>query len=333
MKIGVVNEETWSFFHEVYAELAEHHQTSLYKPKTYSFPFLNGRISRYLSHRDLMNFLRSNQVVFFEWASELLARVSHLPKVCGIVTRLHRYEMYWWADKVNWDAVDQVILVSKAKEREFAARFPDQARKVVVIPEAISVENFKFVHKPFTGDIGTLCHISPRKRVYELVLAFYDLVNQGVDLRLHIGGGKRHSFQDYYEALHGLVKALDLQERVIFYDNVKNAKDWYKNIDIFISNSYSEGLQVSPMEAMATGCYCLSHHWDGADELLPEENLFYTNQQLNAKIIAYAQLPEPERQRLRENMRAIVCDNFDIQRIQAQIREVIVGVGSMKEWA
>ena len=78
-------------------------------------------------------------MVFFEWASGLLASASHMAKTCGIVTRLHRYEMYRWADRINWDAVDRLILVSQAKLREFSAAFPQHVHKAVVIPEAVSV--------------------------------------------------------------------------------------------------------------------------------------------------------------------------------------------------
>jgi glycosyltransferase involved in cell wall biosynthesis len=92
-----------------------------------------------------------------------------------LVTRLHRYEMYQWADHIQWDRVDRVILVSRAKEREFAERFPDHAGKVVVIPEAISLQRFQPHSKPFGGDMGILCHLSPRKRVYELILAFSEI--------------------------------------------------------------------------------------------------------------------------------------------------------------
>ena len=55
-------------------------------------------------------------MVFFEWASVLLANATHLQKQSGIVTRLHRYEMYHSVEWVNWEAVDKIILVSQAKK-------------------------------------------------------------------------------------------------------------------------------------------------------------------------------------------------------------------------
>jgi glycosyltransferase involved in cell wall biosynthesis len=328
MKIGVANEETWAFFHEVYQELSDHHQAQIFKRRRSITPVLQTRIERRLLKFDLQAFLRKNQVVFFEWASELLAAATHLPKSCGIVTRLHRYELYQWADRVNWDAVDKIILVSEAKRREFTNRFPQQIQKIVVIPEAISLNKFKLLPREFNGNIGILCHLSPRKRVYELILAFYEMSKVRKDIHLHIGGDPHPRFPDYAPALHSLVHELGIADKVAFYGKVTNPHSWYAKIDIFISNSYSEGLQVSPMEAIATGCYCLSHWWDGADELLPNQNLYYSDQELMQKISAYCDASEVERQEMIDALMALVRERFDVANTKVQIREIVEEVGN-----
>jgi len=81
------------------------------------------------------------------------------------------------------------------------------------------------------------------------------------------------------------------------------------------------------MEAMASGCYCLSHRWDGAEELLPQENLFYTSAELQKKILRYCEIPETEKQEQRACMRAIACDKFDINQTIAQVLQVVEEVG------
>jgi glycosyltransferase involved in cell wall biosynthesis len=328
MRLGIAIQETWDFFNEIYADLSEHHQTTLFKRRSVSLPLLHARANRRLFHYDMQAFMRANDVVFFEWASELLAVASHLPKTCGIVTRLHRYEMYQWADKIRWDTVDRIILVSHEKEREFSQRFPDHASKVVVIPEAVSLKRFRPGTKRFSGEIGILCHLKPRKRVYELVLAFYELAQQRDDLHLHIGGGAAAAFKDYAVALRLLVQKLDLESRVTFYGHVARPQDWYQEIDVFISNGYSEGLQVAPMEAMASGCYCLSHRWDGAEELLPEENLFFTNRELNKRLLQYCDAPEAEQQRQQAQLRALVEERFNVDKTKVQIRHLLEEVGA-----
>lgn len=323
MRLGIAIEDTWNFFHEIHADLSAHHDVTLFERPDFALPLFNTRINRFLFWRDLRAFLQANDVVFFEWASELLAAATQLPKVCGIVTRLHRYEMYKWADQVNWDAVDKIILVTEAKRQEFLERFPEQEAKTVVIPEAISTEKFEPAPKPFAGDIGILCHLRPRKRVYELVLAFHELNRKRDDLHLHIGGGKAGGFAEYYYAVHTLVKQLGLQEKVTFYDHVDEPQAWYHKVDVFISNSYSEGLQVALLEAMASGCYVLSHQWEGVEELLPPDNLFFTESQLVERILTYCELPEAERQRRKTHLQDIVSLMADVDKTKVQVRETI----------
>ena len=328
MRIGIVNEDIWDFFHEIYADLSAHHQVTLFKRRRYQLPVMNERINRTALHRDLRTFMGQNEVVFFEWASELLAVASHLPKSCGIITRIHRYDLYEWLDKVRWEAVDKIILVSQAKVRELEKVLPAQAHKIVVIPEAISLERFKPHTKPFSGNLGILCHLKPRKRVYDLVLAFYELSQKMAGLHLYIGGDMRPLYADYHEALQRLVKELKLEEQVTFDGHVANPEQWYRKIDIFLSNSYSEGLQVSPMEAIASGCYCFSHFWDGADELLPEENLFYTSSELQAKLSAYCQASDEEKCQKQAVLRQLVTEKFDVAKTSAQIRQIIEQLGA-----
>jgi glycosyltransferase involved in cell wall biosynthesis len=236
--------------------------------------------------------------------------------------------MYNWIDKVNWEKVDKVILVTNAKKQQFLKSFPEHESKIVVIPEAVSLSKFHSERKKFNGHIGILCHLTPRKRVYELILTFYELCKLHSDLHLHIGGGEHPRFKDYYEALYSLVDKLNLGDKVTFYGNVTKPEDWYRKIDVFISNSYSEGLQVSPMEAIASGCYCLSHHWDGADELFPPEYLYFTSQELIEKVLCHVERPEQDKWAQIELLQSIVSKNFNIDEIKIQIRELIEEVGA-----
>jgi glycosyltransferase involved in cell wall biosynthesis len=323
MKLGVVIEETWDFFREIYADFESRYDTNLFaRRRLKSGPF-HTRINNVLLRSDMQAFLAAHDAAFFEWASELLALASNLPKRCAIVTRLHRYELYQWADRVNWDAVERIILVSEAKRREFSAQFPKQAHKITVITEAVDLQKFQYKPKPFRGNLGILCHLTPRKRVYETILAFSELAARDPQLHLHIGGSASAAFRDYDEALQFLVKQLKLESRITFYGNVHDTWNWYPKVDVFISNSFSEGLQVAPMEAMAMGCYVLSHHWHGADELVPTENLFFTDRDMQEKLLRYFSLPEADKQQATEEMHRRACERFDIYTKIPKINQVL----------
>lgn len=319
MRIGIAINDTWAFFDQVYEEFKSKYPTELFTPKTISLPLFQERLNRKNYQQQLTAFLRQNNVVFFEWAGEYLAQATALPKTCAIVTRLHRYELYQWAQHINWSKVDRLILVSNAKKEEIEQLFPQLQGKTTVIPEGIPLEKFPFLPHTFEKRLGILSHLTPRKRVYELILAFAEnnLASEGYSL--HIGGGEHPKFKDYYQSILYLIAHLDMQDNIILHNHVTDPQSWFQQIDIFISNSYSEGLQVSPMEAMASGCYCLSHTWAGAGELLPAENLFTTNRELSNKIRLYASMNAEQQLEERKKLRKTVEDNFDIKIIGHKI--------------
>lgn len=326
LRLGVIvgERDPWRFFEDVYADFISHYRVDLFRVRRVRAPLFYARLNWRLLLHDLDAFMKQHDVVFFEWASELLVTASHLPKRCRIVVRVHRYEMFQWISKINWAVVDRVIFVSQAMQKKFVAQFPEHQHKTVVIPVGISTDQFQTNHSERSGrNIGTLCYISPRKRVYELILAFYELSQKKTGLHLHIGGGTDPNYADYNDALQRLVQKLQLQDKVTLYGEVTKSAEWYRQIDVFVSNSYSEGLQVALMEAMASGCYCVSHHWDGVEELLPNEHLFFTDSELQEKILRYLELPPAIQAQYQEKMRQIACEKIDYRLTQNQIRRVI----------
>ncbi len=221
MNLGVAINDTWSFFNEIYEYFQNKHHTTLFKPETTQLPIFRERFERFQYNKLLNQFLSKNDVVFFEWAGELLAHATALPKQCGIVTRLHRYELYQWAKHIDWKKVDQLILVSQEKENEILKIYPELQGRTSVIPEAVNLKKFKFNPQPFRKNLGILCHLSPRKRVYELILAFAEQNLVEENYKLFIGGGLHPKFPDYYYATHLLVENLGLQDSVIFHDHVR----------------------------------------------------------------------------------------------------------------
>jgi glycosyltransferase involved in cell wall biosynthesis len=170
-----------------------------------------------------------------------------------------------------------------------------------------------------------LASLHPVKRIYEIVLMVSGLRRRGYDARLHVAGAKWHggTLDEYHVSLNRLVEKLDLHGAVTFYDHVTDTAGWLQNIDVFISNSYWEGHQVALVEAMASGCQCYSHFWDGVEEALPPENIYVSENELAEKLIAYSQLDDESRWLLRMNMRNIACEKYDVGRQYTAIRKVM----------
>ncbi|MEW6406610.1 MAG: glycosyltransferase family 4 protein, partial [Chloroflexota bacterium] len=291
-------------------------------------PLLHRRLNDWIYRRGIRSVLNRNDVCFFEWASELLAMASHMPKAAPIVTRLHSFELVDWAHRIKWDHVDKIIFVSDSMRRRFIDQYPEHGGKTVLVYNAISTEKFFPVPRQFDFSLGMLCTIAPIKRVYEAILVVEELRDLGYSPTLHIAGGPANGNHQnrYHLAVHRLVEKLDLQQAVKFYGHVDNPAQWLQTIDIYISNSYWEGMQTSLLEAMATGCYCLAHFWDGVEEALPPENIYGSDTDLKQKLISYAQLVENERARRNNRLVEIVRQKFNLANTRAMLREVINSV-------
>lgn len=326
-KLGVFVGERglWHFFEEIYADLNAHYETAVFAPKQYRLPFFSERINRWSYHYAMRSLLKECDVCFFEWASEMLEVASHMPKYSPIIARLHSFELADWVHRINWDHVDKIIFISEAIRQKFIARYGAHAEKTVVVQNSISVKKFSLVQRPFDFSLGMLCAIVPIKRVYEVILVIKELRDQGYNPTLHIAGSPHeNNYQDrYYQAVHGLVEKLDLQNNVKFYGHVNTPSAWFGNIDIFISNSFWEGMQTALLEAMASGCYCLGHFWDGVEEVLPAENVYGTDTELKQKLIAYLQLSDHERMERKKQLARIVDRKFNLEDKKVKLRNIV----------
>jgi len=319
----------WTFFNDIFNYLDSLYNINIFAPpKAYNLPLLSGRLNRWVYHQRIRSILRQNDITFFEWASEYLQIASHLPKYAPIVTRMHSFELYDWAPKINWDHVDKIIFISDNIRKKFIKQYPNHSHKTTLVYNAISLEKFKPVQRDFDFSIGMLGTIAPIKRVYEIIFIIKELQDLGYNPTLHIAGGKIHKDRDdrYYIAVQQAVKKLKLQNVVKFYGHVDDPSEWFQNIDIFISNSYWEGLQTSLLEAMASGCYCLSHFWDGVEEALPEEYVFSTELELKEKLVEYSNLPEVDRVTQSKKLRSIVDEKFNIETNKKMIGDVLASI-------
>jgi glycosyltransferase involved in cell wall biosynthesis len=245
---------------------------------------------------------------------------------CRIVTRLHRYELFSWADKVDWARVDATIFVSSAMLRKFKALSGTLPARMAVIPPGVSTERFHPRGHRLKYRIGTLCWLTPRKRVYELILSFAGVCRSHANLKLSIAGGPHSSFPDYYDTLSSLVKKLDLTSRVEFVREPPDTSKWYRTIDVFVSNSYSEGLQVALLEAMASGCHCLSHAWPGVEDVLPNDQIFRTDEGLKKKLLAYYSATGAFRRQTQDGMQRRASLIFDIEKTKRRVGSLIAEV-------
>lgn len=314
---------------EVIASLSNCHRVVRFCPMHWPWQLARSRVDRLALDLQLRTFARTCDVLFFEWAEYEFVRATHILRNRNIVVRLHSHELWDYAPQVHWPAVSHVILVSHAMERKLLERFPELIGRTSVVHNGVRVDRFTPSTHAFGGVVGTLSRIDPYKRLYDLVLALYELKHQGYDFRLRIGGSPTENrYLRYASELEILIRRLDLTDHVEFTGFVDDVPKWLTGIDLFVSHSCAEGLQVALIEAMASGVYCLSHRWDGADEVLPSDNLYWTDRELQFALKAYSNTSEEDRASKGTSLRALAEKHFNGVTQAEKIRRIIEDVAT-----
>lgn len=325
MRLGLIVDGHPGFISDLQADWEAHYETAVFSFSELELPLSEGRINHWRLERALRQFVNENDILFFEWAGLYLITVSKMLRRRPIIVRLHSWELYEFAAHIDWNNVDQVILVSHAMEKRFAEKYPAQACKTRVVHNGVQFPGIAKSNHRSVCNIAMLGELIPIKRVYEVILGVHELKRQGFRIKLHVGGSAKDgpSNARYFVSLQRAVRELSLQDDVIFDGWIDDVSLWLAEMDVFVSNSFWEGQQVALLEAMSSGCYCLSHFWDGADEVLPPENIYVTESDLQQKIIEYLELPNSEKRRRQEMMRTIASEKFDIERTKREIRSII----------
>lgn len=326
MKLGVANKETWIFLEDIVKYLSEKYPTDIFQATGWPLPVAQRKMTHWMLRRSLKQFIHRHDVVLFEWASELLVEASdvYTPDAAAFVVRLHRYEMFQWVQRIKWETVRYVLLDTEAMRQKLLARTNLAPERAIVLPNAVPLAKTSAAQRPFQGRIAILANLIPRKRVYELILAFYAALQQRPDLTLHVGGPPRPDNLAYYESLHDLCRKLGIEEQVTFYGRVEDRWDWYQQMDVFVSFGYSEGMQVAPIEAAASGCYCLSHWWEGAEEIFPRAQLSLTEAEFVAQVLAYSDADAARQAAMRQPLLDFVEQSCNLGRINHEIEQILV---------
>lgn len=115
--------------------------------------------------------------------------------------------------------------------------------------------------------IGVACALRPRKQLEHL----FDAASRVSDpsLRVVLAGGPVKGDERYSEAL--LETARDsLGSRFIHLGHLKDLRDFYNGLDLFVNTSQEEACSISVMESLACGCPVLGYPSTSVDEqILP----------------------------------------------------------------
>jgi len=189
-----------------------------------------------------------------------------------------------------------------------AARPGDEVRRELGLPEGL----------PVIGLVGRLDHWG--KGHQELFTAMAQLKERHPVHALIVGGGRR------IDEVKALAAGLGLAGEVHFLGPRRDVPDLLNAMDIFVLPSYSEGVSLALLEAMAAGLPVIATAVGGLPEVVTDGDNGLLIPPRDAEALAGALeqlLGDPEfARRLGANARDHVREHFSLERLGREINEI-----------
>ena len=225
---------------------------------------------------------KSVDTVLCEWCCENAVWHSlNKREDTRLIIRLHRFEAFRdFPERVNWDAVDALIVVSDHFRDLMAEQFGVDRSIIHVMPQYIDWDALQrpklpqarftcglvginpFDHKRFDRAIdffAALHRADPR-----FTLAVRSVMPWEIDWVWNNREEDRQRFEAVFERIFS---DPDLAGAVRFDLPGSDMEEWYRSVGTILSSSDTEGCHTSILEGMAAGCYPVVHDWPGAQSL------------------------------------------------------------------
>jgi len=239
----------------------------------------------------------ASKAVLVEWANDNLALASRLVGKRPLVSRLHRYEIFQLPRTTRWEKVSAMIVVNERLGEQLVEQVPALEGKVKVIHNYLDLSAWREPETKGTSHrIGIVGAITPRKGIIATLRMFRDTFKVEPRLHLHIIGKQKD--REHAQTIRDLIDRLDLNDQVTLEGYVEDLAAAYRDMDIILSYSDHESTHYTLFEGLACGAYPLSFAWDGVDEFLPSENLFYTENECVKRIGDFYKLSLAKRKKM-----------------------------------
>jgi glycosyltransferase involved in cell wall biosynthesis len=272
--------------------------------------------------KQLAEVMRSSDICWFEWCTDLVVEASKQPKVCKNIVRLHRFEAYGeWPSQVRWENIDYLILVGNSYVKSALLKeVPDieSRTKVVTIPNGVNLDRFRFANRQRGKNIACVGYLNMRKNPMFLIQCMQKLHYIDPGYRFYFAG----EFQDYCleQYIRHQVKVLGL-DGVVFFDNWQtDMNGWLADKHFIVSGSIGESEGMGILEAMAAGLKPVVHNFPGAEEIFGSEFLFNISEEFCGQILSDRY--EPYR------YRSFVERRYPLKKQLAEINKVFVWLDS-----
>ncbi len=265
------------------------------------YDFTNHRFSTQFTDfeniTDLYELMKTSDICWFEWCTDVVAEASKLPKVCRNIVRLHRFEAYNnWPSRVRWENIDVLILVGNSYVKDaLLKQAPDieNRTKIITIPNGINLDRYKFTQRQKGKNIACIGYLNMRKNPMFLLQCMQKLHYLDSQYKLFFGGFFQDAMLEQY--IRYMIKAMGLED-VIFFDGWQSdISSWLADKHYIVSSSIGESQGMGVLEGMACGLKPVIHNFPGADQIFPSEFLFNISEDFCRQITSDAYEPNKYR--------------------------------------
>lgn len=197
----------------------------------------------------------------------LLGIVPQRLRKIPIVTTMHGYTrqqgfnklaIYQWLDRHCLKRLNAVVLVSPSMQNQVPAKRLQHKLHIITngIPALHDVANSAPYESLFLNNdfkMGTLGRLSYEKNFSLLIKAMPYVIKEIPHAKLVIyGEGSERKM------LETLIQTLQLEQKISLPGYLHNTQEFFKDINVFINSSITEGMPISLLEAMRQGCHMVA---------------------------------------------------------------------------
>jgi pentatricopeptide repeat protein len=260
--------------------------------------------------------MKTSDISWFEWCTDVVVEASKLPKVCRTIVRLHRFEAYSdWPSRVQWENIDVLITVGNSFVKQaLLERVPDieSRTRLVTVPNGVNLKRFEFVDRQKGKNLASVGYLNMRKNPMFLLQCMQKLHYIDPEYKLFFAGVFQDPMLEQY--VRHMTDSLGLTHAVFFDGWQADINSWLRDKHYIVSSSIGESQGMGLLEGMACGLKPVIHNFPGASQIFPSEFLFNISEQFCEQLLC----DKYESRRYRE----FVEDNYALDKQLRSINEV-----------
>jgi len=216
-------------------------------------------------------------ICWFEWCDELLEYGCKRKEAQAkkIICRIHRREVFSdYPKRIMWEKVDKLIIITGHLLKLLELKVPAVSKlvNIATIHNGVNLSQHPYSLREKGFNLAYVCNLDARKNPVMMLQIIKKLVLIDKRYRLFIAGKFNDQLIKMYFDYQ--VKAMNLEDHVIFQGWQNNIADWLKDKNYLVSTSIHESFGYGIAKAMAMGIKPVIHDYLYSTETWDQKYLF-----------------------------------------------------------